>query len=263
MSGFRVSRTSIAEHSFDTIEELGGQYAWNWAVPLPYRALSLPSLAIMPARPTTLEDRLGYYACLQSFLLYSFGWTRPDKGLLWWLDNGSPTGDRRFELIQSVWGDDETLLGFLAWLASGNPRDHGAPLERWVVDTDTQPLVIASPWADRLRDALTTEHWSGGRDPHHLGRGDHVGAPSSDLDPNRQRLLAFDRSSRTATYTSDTIRGWYSGLAATVDALPDLDVHTWHVDVYVKPIGHLGVYRRSRATGLWFSGKHSIHTVGN
>jgi hypothetical protein len=35
------------------------------------------------------------------------------------------------------------------------------------------------------------------------------------------------------------------------------------VDVFVRQIGFVGTYRRSRDTGLWFAGQHRYHAVGN
>ena len=38
---------------------------------------------------------------------------------------------------------------------------------------------------------------------------------------------------------------------------------SWRIDVICKQIGWLGTYRRSRVTGYWFAGKHSIHMAGH
>lgn len=74
----------------------------------------------MPVDPRELLDGTGfserahahgiaYFATLQSFLTYSFGWTRHDKGLLWWLDRGLRADDARFALIRDVWFADGLL----------------------------------------------------------------------------------------------------------------------------------------------------------
>lgn len=55
--------------------------------------------------------------------------------------------------------------------------------------------------------------------------------------------------------------GWYQALfkqPVTRDSAP-----TVPVDVYVKPVGWLGTYRRSSVTGLWYRGSHEVHLLGN
>ena len=56
--------------------------------------------------------------------------------------------------------------------------------------------------------------------------------------------------------------GWYHELSNVEGYLPTLKNQSWYVDVFVKPVGWLGTFRRSRATGLWFSGQHRFHTPG-
>lgn len=126
----RLQRVIIPAASADPAEIEGGQHEWVWAVPLPYRALSSAwSGAPMPAAPAEVREeerhfghQIGYYASLFSFLTYSFAWTRPDKGLLWWYREGRPTEDDRLALIRDSWEADGNLLGFLAWLSS-TPAD--------------------------------------------------------------------------------------------------------------------------------------------
>jgi len=36
----------------------------------------------------------------------------------------------------------------------------------------------------------------------------------------------------------------------------------WQVDVFDRQVGYLGRYRQSRETGLWFTGRHSVHMWG-
>jgi hypothetical protein len=58
---------------------------------------------------------------------------------------------------------------------------------------------------------------------------------------------------------------WYFDLADKAVTLPPPGGShlSWFVDVYVRPVGHLGTYRRSTTTGLWYSGQHGIHMQGN
>lgn len=277
-----IQRVKIPNPSLDLIEEEGGQHGWVWAIPLPYRAVAARwSGSAMPAAPrNVLEDeghfehQIGYYAALQSFLMYSFGWTRPDKGLLWWYREGQPIDDARFELISDVWERDGNLIGFLSWLASAGPNLADRTLLPWTKHPDASPLKLDPNWELRLRRAQDVAPWTGGSDPFHLGGGVQVSAPSRWDDVSGEnagrslsdtvRLLGVDATARTATFVSDTIRGWYLGLATLGDRLPPLKgQRNWHIDVFVKPIGFLGTYRRSRDTGLWFAGAHRYHIVGN
>lgn len=279
----RRPRVRMPNPSLDIVPEAGGQDGWVWAVPLPYQALAAPwSTAPMPASPRDVgehegrfEHQLGYYSCLLSFLTYSFGWTRPDKGLLWWYSNGMPTDDDRLALITDTWHADGTLIGFLAWLAS-RPSLDAAPdtLGPFAKHLDESPLQLDGTWELQLREALALEPWSGGGDPLHLGSGWHISAPSRGRTPRQasseaaskrsSRIVGVDAASRTATFVSDTIEGWYAGLVVAGERLPSrADGRSWRVDVFVKSIGFLGTYRMSRVTGLWFSGQHRYHSVGN
>lgn len=269
--------------SLDEIPDAGGQDGWVWAVPLPYQALAAPwSSAPMPATPHDMredegrfEHEIGYYASLQSFLAYSFAWTRPDKGLMWWFANGMPTDDPRLELIAGTWHSDGTLLGYLAWLATRRTTEMTAStLNMFVTRHDESPLAPTPLWLSRLHRAREVEPWTGGSDPFHLGQGDHVAAPSRrnprtssgavGATSETSRIVGLDGPNRTSTFVSDEIGGWYAGLFRAGNQLPTRnDERNWHVDVFVKPIGFLGTYRRSNQTGLWFSGQHRYHSIGN
>lgn len=273
----RVQRVRIPNPSLDLVEHEGGQHAWVWAVPLPYRALTASwSGAPMPAAPDTVPDgegrfehQIGYYASLFSFLTYSFGWTRPDKGLLWWYTHGLPVEDDRLLLIRDTWERDGTLLGFLAWLSS-MPADllSSNTLAPWARMLDGSPLRLESEWVRRLDAAGKHEPWTGGSDPFHLGTGYHIAAPSVSDQPGAQPQLPgvsnLDLKSRSGTYVNETINGWYANLVLAGEQLPKIPAErSWRIDVYVKPIGFVGTYRRSRSTGLWFAGRHRFHAVGN
>ena len=61
----------------------------------------------------------------------------------------------------------------------------------------------------------------------------------------------------------ESLKGWYRSLAS-VD-LPDLGglVLVMSTLSFRPCVGHLGTFRRSRQTGLWFVGKHSLYVRGN
>lgn len=259
---------------------------WTWALAMPYRALAEPRTAVvMPANPDSISheyenlerrhrQRLAYYTALQSFLTYSFGWTRHDKGLLWWYENERIIDDARFALIRDIWVEDDTLSGYLAWVIS---RMEAAPLEAiralrpWAARCDTAPAALPAQMATSLHTELHRGVWATGSDPMHLWGGHHAGLPSglryfgeSDHSPRPARIVSADRASRSAIVVAESADGWYAQLADHARELPTLaGAMSWHVDVYVKPWGFVGTFRRSRDTGLWFSGRHRHHIVGN
>lgn len=245
--------------------EVGGQWEWCWAVALPYRAMSTPSVGSpMPTAPRAGEDFmgfLGHWTALQSLLTYSLGWTRHDRGLRWWYDAGKPTDDPRLALIDAVWERDGNLLAYAEWCHDRlGSFDHQA-LTEWA-EYDPAPDDISGEWTRRLcavRDAETHFEMT----PHgkHLEGGDHSAGPASSSQVGAMTVV--DKSSRRALYDSESALGWYRGLIELGSGLPTLYEQSWHVDVHVRQIGYVGTYRRSRKTGLWFAGPHKYHSVGN
>jgi hypothetical protein len=192
--------------------------------------------------------------------------------------------DPRFALLKSVWDADGMLLRYLAWCvekaAAGSPMGWlGGPLRPWAIKVNSSPVVLSDEWksvlareeANAKSEPLHTSPWG-----MHLEHGDHIGAPSGwdwagygvageprELD-GAARLVGADPATRRGVFVSDFVGGWYAALAKLAADLPHLpDSRNWRIDVYVKSIGFLGEYRRSRATGLWFAGQHRHHTVGN
>jgi len=268
----RIGRANVPE---------GSGFDWEWATSLPYRCLADVGRAmVMPAAPDeqpvysaqTFNQQLAYYTCLQSYLTYSFGWTRHDKGLEWWRKQKFVPLDDRLALIRAMWHEDGTLVGFFAWTTTVDPELAIAPLKRWARSPDLGTLHLDSPTRQLVGAALQSPPWSGGRDPLHLGGGFHGGLPSGPplhewSDPAgapRMKLMDVDVDSRRALFVSDGVDGWYAGLCEAGSELPELpQQRNWKVDVYVWEIGFAGTYRQSRQTGLWFAGRHAIHMAGN
>jgi hypothetical protein len=75
--------------------------------------------------------------------------------------------------------------------------------------------------------------------------------------------LFRDDLAGAAVLVLDGYSNWYSVLHQHGLDLPARPDHEqWRVDVVVKPIGWMGTYRRSRLTGRWFAGPHSLHKWG-
>lgn len=89
----------------------------------------------------------------------------------------------------------------------------------------------------------------------------HITAPLEN--EGNVKLLRSSPSERRAVLLVDRMAGWYANLAQAGSALPNLGGRSWHVEVVWRPVGWLGTYRRSRTTGLWFSGGHRYHVQGN
>ena len=100
---------------------------------------------------------------------------------------------------------------------------------------------------------------SGGYDMLHLSG--HFAGPLEDP-PGEVHLVRTDSKRRRAVLLVDFMVGWYRALCTAGDTLPDLGERSWRVEVVVRPVGSLGVYRRSRETGIWFAGRHRYHELG-
>lgn len=262
----------VSDDERQVIEDVyGEQLEWGFAIPWMFRALNSPlTREGMLSAPRGANQRehatgLGYWTALLTLLTYSFGWARPDRGLRWWYDAGKPLDDPRLRMMAQVWDGDGQLDWFAAWLwTSQHPslsqqlgeltgyKDDGV-----VVDVD--PRWVEATRADADASGTTAPFGSGGYDLLHLSS--HSSGP---LQMPRQTgmLLRTDASERRAVLLLDGMIGWYRALVEHGRTLPDLGERSWHVDVVVRPVGLLGTFRRSRTTGLWFSGPHSLHVRG-
>ncbi|PPH05306.1 hypothetical protein C5C44_04250 [Rathayibacter sp. AY1F6] len=265
----RTRFSSDAARATPRDADLGGQFEWFWGVPDVLRAVSFDSsygrIPAAPLRGDPHPQSLGYWSALQQLLLYRLGWTRPDRGLMWWYDAGKPTEDPTLRLVAEVWDADGNLDVILAWLLRrravfpvgrpGEPcapsSESGKPLpdrwHRWLQEYLASPNARSYEWINFLEgDSL---HLSG-----HLGQQGEVDSDAY--------LLPRGPSGRQAVFVTSAADSWYLDLKKRGDVLPVVDGLSWKVDVFVKPIGFVGTYRRSFKTGLWFSGRHRYHVVG-
>lgn len=251
----------------------GEQAQWGAAIPLIYRLLAAPRAGLPYPEPPWGSARSGrsdlpgpatiYWTPLLHLLMYSFGWSRPDLGMKWWIDAGQPVDDHRLRLIADLWGRDGRLNQFLSWLWSStyvpvlheihhltghrpSTRKVGVD-EAWLRQQAAESEAQTTPGPGMFGDSL------------HLSV--HTTGPA-DGDPGNTILLHSSTDERRAVLLTDQMTGWYRALTDQAANLPDLGDNSWYVDVAVKPVGHLGTYRRSRETGLWFSGPHSLHIKG-
>ena len=207
---------------------------------------------------------LGYWCALLHLLVYGFGWSRPDRGLHWWYGAEKPVDDPKLALISEIWDADGQLDWFAAWLWTMHPHDYLRP----TTDTRDGIRIDVDPgWLDyvdhQARATRTPSPYGadGGSDPLHLSM--HIDGPLQEPRALREEI-SFGRSgNRRAVLTTNTMTGWYQALL-DADPLPGDDAgKAWQVDVIVRPVGWIGTFRRSRSTGLWYTGKHRHHLVGN
>lgn len=237
---------------------------WEWAITSAFRAIVDGCESAVPKAPADDTDHaqaLGYWSALHRLLIYRLGWSRPGCGLRRWYDAGHPTDDETLAFVSRVWLADGLLDDYLAWL-TGQPLvfsgpDWGSGREyfqhsqeelspewrRWLEVHEASPASHAEKRGDSL-------HLSG-----HPGQ---VGP----RDPSATLAVVNERE-RTAGFMTGAIDGWYYGALEQIGALPDRAPNSWHVEVVVKPVGHLGEFRLSRETGLLFSGRHRTHMWGN
>jgi len=246
----------------------GGQHEWFVAVPWIYQLLASPATR---GRFLEAPDESGnqplasaYWTPLLQLLIYSFGWARPDRGLKWWYDAGKPTDDPRLQLITQIWDSDGSLDQFAAWLWTNSNYLGQDQLEALTGWTDMSgPVEIDQQWLEHTRRTVRDDQLGsplvGGSDPLHLAM--HSTGPLYEP-PMKPLLLRSRRRDRHAVLVLDSMIGWYRALATHGPTLPDIGEQSWHIDVIVKPVGHLGAFRRSRETGLWFAGRHRHHVHG-
>lgn len=76
-------------------------------------------------------------------------------------------------------------------------------------------------------------------------------------------ILHANPKDRSAVLVVTSIGHWRRNLINMGSQLPKLGEHSWHVEVFDRQVGYLGLFRQSRVTGKWFMGKHSVHMRGN
>lgn len=196
-------------------------------------------------------------------LLFSLGWRDPLRGLEAWrcTVNTEPT-DPGWRLL-AQYDEDGSLDLFEAWpasLPSGSlmPADLATQEPAADVATSTRPRLTAEQ-ERRAQELGLLSPVGGGYDPLHLSL--HATIPV--YEPIGQSRLLQSPKEKAASLTLDHRQGWYRQLPFHGQPLVSRLSDEWTVDVVVRPVGYLGRYRRSLSTGLWFSGLHRLHALGN
>jgi hypothetical protein len=163
------------------------------------------------------------------------------------------------KLVRELWDRNQQLDYYAAWSFI-----KGASIGFELLSS-TQHLAERSLfhdqewWATFLRRPIPNgpNAFFGGTNPLHLGHSEWFGEEKGASE------LYIDAGSRKAVLIVNSIAGWKYDLRDAGDKLPDVGDRSWHVELYDRQTGYLGLFRRSRITGLWFQGKHSVHLRGN
>jgi hypothetical protein len=128
-------------------------------------------------------------------------------------------------------------------------------------------MAKSSPWRDedwwrqfkRQGKRFSYDPFYGGANPLHLDAGCCLEGIAR-LPPLAQYA---DNATRRATLFVGEFPTWRDALETFGNTLPPDSQRSWHVDVFDRWVGYLGMFRRSRVTGRWFQGKHSVHMRGH
>lgn len=267
----RVAQTPLK--TFAGFEPKGFENDDLWIIPLIHRALTDQSCVHrFPEMPADHTGQIVYWEGAYYLITLALGWSNPAKGLKWWFDAGKPTEEPVLRLLKEVWDHRGQLERFAAWLWLQGQDKEAHQLRNLPGASQVYSWSDEVPDVDRAFGEMVKHRWSngdftstlpycpdGGSNELHLG---HVfwmcenGELTGDL--------AFTGArSKCATIVIGSPSRWYYELCVLGERLPYLGEQSWMVDVLVKPWGWMGTYRRSRETGLWFLGKHSVHVRGN
>ncbi len=242
---------------------------WCRHIPTLHRALADP--AFLDQMPTLKghqhpEDAAAAWEPLHYLLTVLLGWRSPGDGLLWWYRAGKPISDSKLlSCVQAHWGQNDLLDYYAAWVWFRQPVANATQ--------DFSPAEMAASsqqndeewWRSfkrRIVDGPELNPFFGGSNPLHLGSGHSHSFGHTESDPDISQLHV-DPSSRRAVLIVNSLLSWRNDLRLAESRLPPLGDRSWHMEVFDRQIGFLGLYRRSRVTGRWFAGRHSIHMCGN
>ena len=248
----------------------GEEIPWGRSIPAVYHSLAAPNHPVPFQRaPQPGDDAYvasSYWTPLIHILRYGLGWLDMAKGMNWWESAGRPTDDPRLALIDQIWGSDGQMKYFVAQISSNGSWRRGIA-ER--MGLDPRVTLDGDPMPKAKHDQIVKEAKAtgiklpvgGGTDPLHLEY--HSLGPMEQTNQLRPTAFTLNHADRAAVVVMEATAGWYLALSNFGRTLPNVEPRSWHVDVYARPVGWLGNYRRSTETGMWFMGEHSLHMRGN
>lgn len=240
--------------------ELSGTTTDSWGIEVVIRALAGSRAPILPTADGSAVDQtqyLAYWHGLHYLAVARLGWRDPGRGFRTWRKLGRPIEDPTLAFISSVWRADGNLDAYVAWATL-----HHKELTSADSPKPAQPPSDSSlRWARGVRDKAGLELLCGGWNPPHFGTAASESESIRDSGRNSS-LTVTDMARRRAVYTTGA-QGFYVDLTSRWSELPDITPNDWRVDAFDRRLGFLGTYRLSRITGRLFTGKHSVHMLGN
>lgn len=233
---------------------------WCRLIPLLHRILAGSAASDEfpePSRANRLEDACAVWETLHYLLRQLIGWEDPGQGLAWWYGAGKPVGDSPLlEVVSRIWDKNGELDYYAAW-TWGVPK---YAVERLEDDTFEHVVKTSLPDFRRPPEPSWWNPYYGGENALHLGHSDWF----DEHEPQQDRAeWYFDQKTRRAVLVTNNIGSWRRDLARADAKLPDLGNRSWYVQIFDRQHGSLGTFRKSRETGKWFQGKHSVHVRGN
>ena len=236
---------------------------WCRLIPTLHQALADPYKDHgLPTRPPKDQhgDICAYWETLHYLLHVLVGWQDIATGLAWWYGNGKKhLNDPRFQLLKALWDSEGQLDDYAAWAWKTKGWDPGYQFQH--VTPESAPSWLDETWWRTFKRRKKAEHsnpYDGGSNPLHLGHSDEYGLTASTGDFR----TFFEPSTRQAVLVVSKIESWRAELRTLSQQLPSLGSKPWHLEVFDRRIGFLGLFRQSRITHRWFQGKHSTHMAG-
>lgn len=227
----------------------------------------------LPRHPSPTAPHQAYMAYWLPplyLMTYLLGWTRPDIGLMWWSDVRRPVEcdllgvlrhwDSRgqFDLLAAwIWRSPQALsvgqmLRHVCTAETQDDRRQVQPDPAWWQEFDAR---FPDPFGEDGRAFAPFDLFHGGSDPLHVGH--HVKAALEGFRGHSIAALATHGS--RPVIVLDSMPGWY-GEMVRLCAAYELEKP---VEVFCKPVGWLGTFRRSASSGLWHAAVEEVHTMGN
>jgi hypothetical protein len=218
-----------------------------------------PDMPTLSAGEDQDQEAILYWEGAYYLMVYLLGWSNPAKGLHWLYSQEKNDADKPvLELLRAIYDSSGQLALLAAWFWEKRNTNS------FVVRTDTTSFDPGHEWWQSFRRDFDSGQWRGwlpygeGLNPLHLGHVLHT-----DVGRCAASWVQGDVATRQAALFIDGTGNWYEALCRAGRELTDLGGRSWHVHVVINQLGWLGMFRRSRTTGLWFQGKHSVHVEGN
>ncbi len=237
---------------------LGDYTPWTWGIGPMFQTLGgWDSVWLMSAGVSEDEhwDRIRYWTPLPHLALGPLGWSDPAIGAARWILMGMPETTPELSLLAQVWGSN-ALMYF------SHPQMDWVPQSEEILGF--QPRTTGRRISHIFQAPESARAFSGCGELHiqiHL-QWQMCGQESQEV--FRDPACIKSAGSRKAFLELDAMTGWHRQLRIAGDKTADeLGEPRLEITVIAPPVGNLGTFKRSRLTGLWYSGSHEAHILGH